>query len=159
MAYSFDDGGAEERHTTQYFEMFCNRGIYHKGWTAVTRHVDPVAAGRGAAARRRRLGALRTATTGRRRTTSPRSSPRSWRISNVCSCSRLAKYNVFPLDDRRVERFNAELAGQADSWSGNRQILFGGMRRLTENSVVGHKNKSPRRSRPRSWFRMEGAKA
>ena len=22
----------------QYFEMFCNRGIYHQGWTAVTRH-------------------------------------------------------------------------------------------------------------------------
>jgi arylsulfatase len=29
MAYSFDDAEADERHTTQYFEMFCNRGIYH----------------------------------------------------------------------------------------------------------------------------------
>jgi arylsulfatase A-like enzyme len=38
MAYSFDDAGAAERRQTQYFEMFCNRGIYHKGWTAVTRH-------------------------------------------------------------------------------------------------------------------------
>ncbi len=27
--------------TTQYFEMFCNRGIYHQGWTAVTRHSIP----------------------------------------------------------------------------------------------------------------------
>ncbi len=26
---------------TQYFEMFCNRGIYHEGWTAVTRHSTP----------------------------------------------------------------------------------------------------------------------
>ena len=33
MRYSFDDAGAAERHTTQYFEMFCNRGIYHDGWT------------------------------------------------------------------------------------------------------------------------------
>ena len=41
MAYSFDDAGAAERHTTQYFEMFCNRGIYHEGWTAVTRHSTP----------------------------------------------------------------------------------------------------------------------
>ena len=41
MAYSFDDAGAAERHTTQYFEMFCNRGIYHEGWTAVTRHSIP----------------------------------------------------------------------------------------------------------------------
>jgi arylsulfatase A-like enzyme len=38
MMYSFDDAKAAERHETQYFEMFCNRGIYHKGWTAVTRH-------------------------------------------------------------------------------------------------------------------------
>src|SRR6187397_2275436 len=38
MLYSFDDARAAERHETQYFEMLCNRGIYHKGWTAVTRH-------------------------------------------------------------------------------------------------------------------------
>ena len=30
-----------EARETQYFEMFCNRGIYHKGWTAVTRHSTP----------------------------------------------------------------------------------------------------------------------
>ena len=30
-----------DRHETQYFEMFGNRGIYHKGWTAVTRHKTP----------------------------------------------------------------------------------------------------------------------
>ena len=41
MAYSFDDGKAAERHDLQYFEMFCNRGIYHKGWSAVTRHSTP----------------------------------------------------------------------------------------------------------------------
>ena len=39
--YSFDDADAAERHETQYFEMFCNRGIYHQGWTAVTRHCTP----------------------------------------------------------------------------------------------------------------------
>ena len=41
MLYSFGDGKATERHETQYFEMFCNRGIYHKGWSAVTRHSTP----------------------------------------------------------------------------------------------------------------------
>ena len=41
MAPSFDDAAAAERRETQYFEMFCNRGIYHKGWTAVTRHSTP----------------------------------------------------------------------------------------------------------------------
>ena len=41
MAPSFDDAAAPERRETQYFEMFCNRGIYHEGWTAVTRHSTP----------------------------------------------------------------------------------------------------------------------
>jgi len=41
MRYTFDDAGAAERRETQYFEMFCNRGIYDKGWTAVTRHSIP----------------------------------------------------------------------------------------------------------------------
>ena len=41
MLYTFDDADAAERHDPQYFEMFGNRGIYHKGWTAVTRHSTP----------------------------------------------------------------------------------------------------------------------
>src|SRR5829696_8689232 len=41
MRPTFDDAAAPERRTTQYFEMFCNRGIYHEGWTAVTRHSTP----------------------------------------------------------------------------------------------------------------------
>jgi len=41
MLYAFNDAKAAERRETQYFEMFCNRGIYHKGWTAVTRHSVP----------------------------------------------------------------------------------------------------------------------
>src|SRR4029078_3131838 len=45
MAYSFDDPAAAERRETQYFEMFVNRGIYHKGWTAVPRHRTPWEAG------------------------------------------------------------------------------------------------------------------
>jgi arylsulfatase A-like enzyme len=41
MAYSFDDAKAQERHTTQYFEMFGNRAIYHDGWFARTIHKAP----------------------------------------------------------------------------------------------------------------------
>jgi arylsulfatase len=35
--YSFDDPEAPERHTTQYFEMFGSRGMYHEGWWAASR--------------------------------------------------------------------------------------------------------------------------
>ena len=41
MVPTFDDPAAPEHRETQYFEMFVNRGIYHKGWTAVTRHSIP----------------------------------------------------------------------------------------------------------------------
>jgi arylsulfatase len=53
-----------------------------------------------------------------------------------------AKYNVLPLDDRRVERFNADLAGRPQLIQGKSQLMFGGMGRLSENSVLVTKNKS-----------------
>jgi arylsulfatase len=49
---------------------------------------------------------------------------------------------VLPLDDRRVERFNAELVGRPELVKGNSQLLFGGMGRLSENSLINMKNKS-----------------
>ena len=60
-ATRFDDADAPDRHTTQYFEMIGNRGIYHEGWTAVTRHGIPweMVDTPEAALRRGRLGALR----------------------------------------------------------------------------------------------------
>lgn len=38
MIYSFTDPKAPERHTTQYFEIFGNRAIYHNGWMASAFH-------------------------------------------------------------------------------------------------------------------------
>ena len=52
------------------------------------------------------------------------------------------KYNVFPLDNRRVERFVPEIAGRPTLIKGKSQLLFGGMGRLTENTVLNLKNKS-----------------
>jgi arylsulfatase len=38
MRYSFDASDAPTRKETQYYEMFGMRGIWHKGWKAVTEH-------------------------------------------------------------------------------------------------------------------------
>jgi arylsulfatase A-like enzyme len=141
MAYSFDDAGAEERHATQYFEMFCNRGIYHKGWTAVTRHSIPW---------------LLLEAPPLEDDVWELYAPEDWTQAHdlakeqpdkLAEIQRLflievSKYNVLPLDDRRVERFNADLAGRPTLVRGDRQLLFGGMGRLTENSVISIKNKS-----------------
>jgi hypothetical protein len=52
-----------------------------------------------------------------------------------------SQYNVFPLDDRKAERTNPDLAGRPVFVHGNTQVLFPGMRRLSENSVINTKNK------------------
>ncbi len=43
---------------------------------------------------------------------------------------------MLPLDDRRVERFNPDLAGRPQLIRGNSQLLFGGMGRLSENAIL-----------------------
>jgi arylsulfatase len=53
-----------------------------------------------------------------------------------------AKYSVLPLDDRTFERLNAELAGRPQLIKGNSQILFGGMSRLSEGSMLVMHNRS-----------------
>jgi len=142
MAPSFDDAASPERRETQYFEMFCNRGIYHEGWTAVTRHSVPWVMGTELPPLIEDVWELY--------------GPDDWTQAHdlaaeqqekLADLQRLfileaGKYNVFPLDDRRAERFNADLAGRPQLVRGNRQLLFGSMRRLTENSIVVTKNKS-----------------
>ncbi len=59
MLATLRDGNAPETHVVQYFEMLGNRGIYHEGWTAVTKHRTPWKADTPPAVRRRRLGAVR----------------------------------------------------------------------------------------------------
>ena len=54
-----------------------------------------------------------------------------------------AKYeNVLPLDDRRVERFLPGIAGRPTLVQGDSQLLFAGMGRLSEASVISLKNRS-----------------
>ena len=144
MAYSFDQATAAERRETQYFEMVGNRGIYHKGWTAVTRHrtpwittstnltafdddvwelydtnVDWTQANDLAQTYPEKLHELQ----------------RLWLIEAV-------RHNVLPLDDRFFERMVADVAGRPAMITGNHQFFFGGMDRLPEQTVLSTTNRS-----------------
>ncbi len=144
MLYTFNEPETPERHDLQYFEMFANRGIYHKGWSAVTKHrtpwemqgavlpaldddvwelydgsTDPTQARNLAAERPDMLATLQ----------------RLWIIEAT-------KYNVLPIDDRGAERLEPGLAGRPTLIRGTSQQFFAGMGRLSENSVVSIKNKS-----------------
>jgi arylsulfatase A-like enzyme len=143
MAYCFDDPAAPEARETQYFEVACNRGIYHKGWTAVTRHSVPWRFGDELPALDDDVWELYDTNTDWSQAHDVAAEypdkleqlKRLWLIEAV-------KYNVLPLDDRRIERFNSDIAGRPELVKGNSQILYGGMGRLSENSVINLKNKS-----------------
>jgi arylsulfatase len=143
MLYAFDDATAAERHETQYFEMFCNRGIYHKGWAAVTRHSTPWDVSKPPPAYDDDVWELYD--TNKDWTQSKdlsKDNPKKLHELQRLWLIEAAKYSVLPLDDRRVERFNSDLAGRPQLIKGKTQLLFGGMGRLTENAVVNIKNKS-----------------
>jgi arylsulfatase A-like enzyme len=144
MAYSFDHAEAPERHDLQYFEMFANRGIYFKGWSAVTKHRTPWVMGA------TKLPAFDDDVW------ELYDGSKDWAQANDLSkempeklhqLQRLwlieaTKYNVLPLDDRGAERFDADAAGRPQLVRGTSQMLFGGMGRLSESSVLNIKNKS-----------------
>ena len=143
MRYAFDDASGAERHETQYFEMFCNRGIYDKGWTAVTRHSTPWVF-------LAELPPLADDTWELYDTNTDWSQahdlaaemPEKLEELKALFMEEARRYNVLPLDDRRVERFNSDLAGRPVLVKGSSQLLFGGMERLTEHAVINIKNKS-----------------
>ena len=144
MLYSFNDAAAPERHDLQYFEMFANRGIYHRGWSAVTKHRTPwVMVGGDLPAFDDDLWELYDGKT-------DFSQARNLAAENPDMLAKLqrlwlieaTKYNVIPLDDRGAERLEPSLAGRPTLIRGNSQLFFPGMGRLSENSVVSIKNKS-----------------
>jgi arylsulfatase len=143
MRYSFDDPAAAERHLTQYFEMFCNRGIYHEGWTAITRHSTPwTFHGEMPALADDVWELYDTSTDWSQCHDLVAELPEKLAELKELFLEEARKHNVLPLDDRRIERFNADLVGRPVLVRGNSQILFGGMGRLTESSLLNIKNKS-----------------
>jgi arylsulfatase len=142
MRYCFDDPNATERRETQYFECVCNRGIYHQGWTAVTRHSTPWVPGALPPVDEDVWELYDTTTDWSQARNLADEDPERLAQLKRLFLIEAVKYGVLPLDDRRIERFNPDLAGRPMLIRGNRQLLFAGMGRLTESSVLNVKNKS-----------------
>jgi arylsulfatase len=140
MLYSVDDAKAKDRRTTQYFEMFGNRGIYHEGWVACTRHSIPWLL-----------------------TQNPPLTEDVWELYHVdkdfSQAENLAaqqpdklkelqavfmkeaiRNHVLPIDDRRSERFNAAIAGRPDLMGGRTSLtVYPGMVGMMENAFINVK--------------------
>jgi len=143
MLYTFDHADAPDARITQYFEMIGNRAIYHNGWFAGTIHKAPWEA-------------------------SPRHplTEDVWELYNVnedfSQANDLAekepakleemkkkfmeeavKYNVLPIDDRSIERFDPTIAGRPDLMNGRTSLtLYEGATGIPENAFINVKNTS-----------------
>jgi arylsulfatase A-like enzyme len=144
MVYTFDNADAPGTRTTQYFEMFGNRAIYHDGWVACTRHSIPWTM----------THAL------------PPFDQDTWELYNVdedfSQANDLAAQNpeklkelqdlftqeaiknhVYPLDDRRAERFDPTIAGRPDIMGKRTTLtLYEGMTGMSENAFINTKGRS-----------------
>ena len=143
MLASFNDDAAPEHHETQYFEVMGNRGIYHKGWTAVTKHYTPWLMETPRPALDDDVWELYDTT-------------QDWSQSKDLSAEmpdrlrelqrlwliEATRYKVLPIDDRMLEKINPDTAGRPVLIKGKTQLLFGGMGHLGENCVLNLKNKS-----------------
>jgi arylsulfatase A-like enzyme len=122
FAYTFDVTKAKERHTTQYFELGSNRGLYHDGWMAsvisvipwesVHKDVDPD---------KQKWELYNIDKDFSQADDLAASNPQKLRELQDLWWAEAAKYHVLPLD-WRVERLNAELMGRP-SLSGNAKTL------------------------------------
>ena len=143
MKYTFDNAKDPDTRKTQYFEIAGNRAIYQDGWFAGTIHKAPWEA-------------------------QPRRGLKEdiWELYNVnedfSQANNLAaknpekleelkkkfmdeavKYNVLPIDDRTIERFDAKIAGRPDLMNGKTKLtLYEGAKGIPENAFINLKNAS-----------------
>ena len=114
MLYSADAPKAPDQRTTQYFEMFGNRGIYHEGWVACTRHSIPWLM-------------------------VPLPAVKLKELQAVFETEALRNH-VYPIDDRRSERFNPAIAGRPDLLNGRKTLtVYPGMTGMLENAFINVK--------------------
>ena len=143
MVYSFDDAKAEDQHTTQYFEMFGNRAIYHDGWFARTIHKAPwePKPRRGLAEDIWELYDMHNDFS----LVNDLSKKNPQKLSELQELfmKEAEKNQVLPIDDRTIERVNPTIAGRPDLMGKRTSItLAEGMTGMTENVFLNIKNKS-----------------
>lgn len=143
MVYTFDNAKAEDRHNTQYFEIFGNSGIYHDGWFAGTTPFRLPWSGVGTD-----VDVLTTKwelynidKDFSQADDLAAQMPEKLREMQVRFYAEAAKYNVLPIQTSAAERFGEgirpSLVGDRKSFS-----YTAGLKRIPEGSAPPIKNRS-----------------
>jgi len=143
MVYTFGDAKAKSRHQVQYFEMMGNRAIYADGWLAGTVHTAPwefkpkttLQDDKWELYDTRNDFSLANDLAGKK--------PAKLKELQQLFLKEAVKHHVLPIDDRRLERLNAAMAGRPDLMAGRMTLtVYEGMTGMSENAFINTKNRS-----------------
>ena len=145
MVYTFDDAKASSKHTTQYFEMFANRAMYKDGWVAAT---TPPIAPWVSIAKPIDINDYKWELYNVNEDFSEANNlaakePQKLKELQELFWTEAAKYDVLPIDNSRVERFDVS---QRPSLTRGREqfTYYPGLVRIPEGAAPDLKNKSYR---------------
>jgi arylsulfatase len=143
MLYTFNDAKAKDRHKTQYFEMFGNRGIYHDGWLAHTVHRAPWETKSRHPLVEDKWELYHVAEDFSSANDLAAKHPEKLKELQELFLKEAVKNQVLPLDDRLTERTNATQAGRPDLMGGRTSLtVYEGMIGMSENVFINCKNRS-----------------
>ena len=143
MVYTFDDAKVSSKHTTQYFEMFANRAMYKDGWVAAT---TPPIAPWVSIAKPIDINDYKWELYNVNEDFSEANNlaakePQKLKELQELFWTEAAKYDVLPIDNSRVERFDVS---QRPSLTRGREqfTYYPGLVRIPEGAAPDIKNKS-----------------
>jgi len=143
MLYAAKDKSAPDRHTVQYFEMFGNRAIYSDGWMARVVHIIPWVGTPIKTFQEEKWELYNTSVDFSLVNDLASENPEKLKeLLDLFEKEAIAN-NVYPLDDRLYERFNAKTAGRPDLMGDRKSLsLADGMEGILENTFLNIKNNS-----------------
>ena len=143
LLYAAKDKDAEDRHTVQYFEMFGNRAIYNDGWLARVVHMVPWVGKPRNAFQDEKWELYNTKEDFSLTNNLADQNPEKVKEMQALFEKEAIANDVYPLDDRLYERFNAAIAGRPDLMGDRKSLtLADGMDGILENTFLNVKNTS-----------------
>lgn len=142
MLYAADKVDAPDQRRTQYFEMFGNRAIYHEGWVAATRHSIPWLMVPLPSVKDDVWELYHVEKDFSQSEDLAAQNPKKLKELQAIFEKEGVRNHVFPIDDRRSERFDPEIAGRPDLLGGRKVLtVFPGMTGMLENAFINVKGR------------------
>ena len=125
LAYTFNDAGAAEQHKIQYFEMFGNRALYQDGWYARTIHRPAWKLKPDNTLQEDKWELYNTNEDFSLAKNLAAQNPDKLKAMQEQFMKEAERYHVLPIDDRLLERTNAELMGRPTVMGKRNTVTYG----------------------------------